>query len=197
MTNASKNKQTLSSELSFVVDKHEPRLSKAATEYADALLTVQRERFTRELAAHTGTPRPPEVSLPSTLHMFADSDQFVGAGWSKVGRNRKGMSFRWMGQLGSLMLAVDLSEPKTLTISGCGYTKRRFLKECTLWIEDTEVGHSIARKGFNRWILTATIPALPRRPYYLLRLQSPGVARLAVGLDTYASLAVNELRITA
>lgn len=186
-----------SESLSFVVDTHEPRLSKAAADYADALLDVQRERFERETAGNSDTSLCADVSQPSSLHLFADSDQFIGAGWTKVGQNRKGMSFRWMGRIGSLLLPIDLSTERQLTINGCGYTKRQFLKECTLWIEDTEINFTMTRRGFNRWTLTATIPALPKRPYYLMRLQSPGLARLAEGVDAYASLAVSEIRITS
>ncbi|WP_262694531.1 hypothetical protein [Kordiimonas aquimaris] len=192
------NKSDKTSEtLPFSANKHEPRLSKAAADYADALLAVQRERFERETACNADTQLSADTSLPSSLHMFADSDQFIGAGWTKVGQNRKGMSFRWMGRIGSLLLPVDLSAERQLTINGCGYTKRQFLKECTLWIEDTEINFSIARRGFNRWTLTATIPAMPKRPYYLMRLQSSGLARLAEGIDAYASLAVSEIRITS
>lgn len=183
-------------QLSFIADKHEPRLPKAAADYADALLAVQRERFEREGAGSSGNQSLVDVSLPSSLHLFADSDQFIGAGWTKVGQNRKGMSFRWMGRIGSLLLPVDLSAERQLTIHGCGYTKRQFLKECTLWIEDTEVEFSMTRRGFNRWTITATTPVLPKRPYYLMRLQSSGLSRLAEGVDAFASLAVSEVRIT-
>lgn len=173
----------------------EPRLSRAAVEYADALLSVQRDRFERELAVAQSAGTTSFPSLPTSVQLFPESDQFIGAGWSKLGTNRKGMSFRWMARIGSLLLSVDLSSERTLVIKGCGYTKRRFLKECTLWIEDTQVSFSLSRQGFNRWTIEATMPTMPARPYYLLRLQSPGVSRLAEGIDAHASLAISEVRI--
>jgi len=173
----------------------EPRFPKAAIEFVDALLTVQRDRFEKEMAAYS---TPNITSMPKqapSAHILAESDEFIGTGWSTLGQRRDGTAFRWMGRLGTLLLPLDLSEPTELVIKGCGFTKRQFLKESTLWIDDHEVPYSLTRRGFNRWIFSGTLPAMTPRPYYILRIQSPGMAPLAEGVDAYVSLAVNEIRV--
>jgi len=178
----------------------EARFPKAAVDYIDALLTVQRDRFERELAASQIAAENPEhyggyPARPNSAHILAESDDFLGAGWSKVGKRRDGTAFRWMGRIGSLMLAVDLSETRNFVIRGCGFTRRRFLKETTLWLDDRQLQFSLSRQGFNRWIFTGKLPEIPPRPYYILRLQSPGLAPLAEGVDARVSLAVSEIRV--
>lgn len=175
----------------------EPRFPKAAVDFVDALLTVQRDRFEEELAAYdrqSPCDMPPQAA---SAHILAESDEFIGAGWSNLGKRRDGTAFRWMGRIGTLLLPIDLSSPREITIKGCGFTKRRFLKETTLWIDEQEVSFDLSRRGFNRWTFTGTLPAMAPRPYYLLRIQSPGMARLAEGIDAYVSLAVSEIRVTA
>jgi len=173
----------------------ETRFPRAAIDYVDALLDVQRLRFERELAAHQTPETIPYPPRASTLHILADSDNFTGTGWSSLGTRRDGVAFRWMGRIGSLLLPVDLSEPRPFSIRGCGFTKRRFLKETTIWIEDQKVEYALSRRGFNRWTFSGELPAMPPRPFYLMRLQSPGLGRLAEGVDAYVSLAVSELCI--
>jgi len=170
------------------------RFPKAAIDYIDTLLAVQRKRFDLENLttnpAHTEMPK-----RPNALHILAESDEFVGAGWSALGHRRDGTAFRWMGRIGSLLLPLNVSEPRPFKLSGCGFIKRRFLKDCTLWLDDMQIDYTLSRRGFNRWQMEGTLPVLPDRPYYILRLQSSGMARLAVGVDAFVSLAVNELRI--
>lgn len=173
----------------------EPRFPKAAVDYVDALLSIQRDRFEQELAAGNDTDVVGFPRRATSAHVLAESDEFVGAGWTNLGQRRDGTAFRWMGRIGSLMLPIDLSENRSFSISGCGFTKRRFLKETTLWVEDQQVEFSLSRRGFNRWTFKGELPSMPARPYYLLRLQSPGVAPLAEGVDAYVSLAVSEVRI--
>jgi len=190
---AKDNEPTGANILSFKTP--EPRFPQAAVRYVDALLTVQRNRFERELAAHnngTTTDFPPR---PKSLQILAESDDFVGTGWSNLGNRRDGTAFRWMGRIGSLMLPVDLSEPRQFLVRGCGFTKRRFLKETTIWIEDQQIDFSLSRRGFNRWTYSGELPVMPPRPYYLLRMQSSGLAPLAEGIDAFVSLAVSEIRI--
>lgn len=173
----------------------EPRFPKAAVDFVDALLTVQRDRFEAEMAV-SGTPDIGDMPVQATSsHILAESDDFVGAGWSTLGKRRDGTAFRWMGRIGSLLLPIDLSAPREFSIKGCGFTKRRFLKETTLWIDEQEVTVNLSRRGFNRWTYSGTLPVMAPRPYYLLRLQSPGMAPLAEGVDAYVSLAISEIRI--
>lgn len=172
------------------------RFPKVAVDFLDTLLSVQRARFEKELSSSTrpeGT-RPLPVR-PTSAHIVAESDQFIGSGWSSLGKRRDGTCFRWMGRLGTMMLSVDLSKEATFSLYGCGFTKRRFLKEATLWIEDQPVSYKLTRKGFNRWYMEGVLPVMPPRPYYIFRIQSSGMARLAEGVDAYVSLAVTELKI--
>ncbi len=190
---AKKSDPATASILSFKTP--EPRFPKAAIDYIDALQTVQRDRFERELelsSSRTQIQLPPR---PESLQIFAESDDFVGAGWTSIGKRRDGTKFRWMGRIGSLLIPVDLSVPRDFTIKGCGFTKRRFLKETTLWIEDRQVPFTLSRRGFNRWTFKGELPELDPRAYYMLRLQSPGLAPLAEGIDAYVSLAVSEISI--
>ncbi|UTW60041.1 hypothetical protein KFE96_06955 [Kordiimonas sp. SCSIO 12603] len=174
----------------------EARFPKAAVDFVDALLTVQRNRFERELEAYSPpTPSSPLPEKAVAAHILAESDEFIGSGWSKLGKRRDGTSFRWMGKLGTVMLPVDLTKPRAFTIKGCGFTKRRFLKETTLWIDDKPIEFSLSRRGFNRWTFTGSLPAMPDRPFYIIRMQSSGISRLAEGVDAFVSLAVSEIKI--
>ncbi len=173
----------------------ETRFPKAAVNFIDSLLTIQRERFEEELSAYTAQDI---IDLPEkavAAHILAESDQFIGAGWSKIGKRRDGNSFRWMSKLGTIMLPVDLSKPRSFTIKGCGFTKRRFLKETTLWIDEHPIEFTLSRRGFNRWSFSGTLPKMPDRPFYIIRMQSPGTGRLAEGVEAYVSLAVSEIKI--
>jgi len=190
---ADKDETTSANILSFKTP--EARFPKAAVDYIDALLTVQRDRFNRELAARETIQDSDFPARPDSAHILADSDEFLGAGWTTIGKRRDGTTFRWMGRIGSLMLAVDLSEARSFIVRGCGFTRRRFLKETTLWIDDQQLPFTLSRQGFNRWTFKGKIPEMPPRPYYLLRLQSPGLAPLAEGVDARVSLAVSEIRV--
>lgn len=173
----------------------EPRFPQAAVNYIDALLSVQRDQFEREHAARDYASDSPLPALPDTLQIAAESDNFIGAGWSSLGKRRDGTAFRWMGRLGSLLLPLDTSASRSILINGCGFTKRRFLKETTLWLDDKQVHFTLSRRGFNRWSFKGELPVLDAKPYHLLRLQSPSVAPLAEGLEAYVSLAVSEIRV--
>ena len=190
---ADKNPSAGANILSFKTP--EPRFPNAAIKYVDALLTVQRDRFERELAARDHTSIAKYPKLPESAQILAESDTFIGAGWTNLGKRRDGTAFRWMGRIGSLLLPVDLSKPQPFLVRGCGFTKRRFLKETTLWIEETQLEFSLSRRGFNRWTFSGEIPAMPARPFYLFRMQAPGLAPLAEGIDAHVSLAVSELRV--
>jgi len=181
----------------------EPRFPQAAVTFVDALLDIQRQRFDRERAVSQSTTPTDEndlrnhVTLAASAHFMADGDNFIGTGWSDLGHRRDGTAFRWMGRIGTLLVPIDLTEGATITIKGCGYTKKKFLKDMTLWIDDQQIVGEMARKGFNSWVFRGAVPPMKWRPYSVLRIQSAGQARLAVGIDTYASVAVSELQIEA
>lgn len=173
----------------------EPRFPQAAVNYIDALLSVQRDQFERELSKRDYASDTPLPTFPNKVQIPAEADNFIGAGWSSLGKRRDGTAFRWMGRLGSLLLQLDMSESRNIVIHGCGFTKRRFLKEATLWIDDRQVPFTLSRRGFNRWSFKGELPKMEAKPYHLLRLQSPSVAPLAEGVDAHVSLAVSEIRI--
>jgi len=173
----------------------EPRFPQAAVSYIDALLSVQRDQFERSLSAQNFAE---DLSLPErekAAHIFAESDEFIGAGWSELGHRRDGTSFRWMGRLGSLLLPLDFAEPRSFEIRGCGFTKRRYLKEATLWLDDKPVEFTLSRRGFNRWKFTGSFPEMEAKPYHLLRIQASGISPLAEGVEAFVSLAVSEIRV--
>jgi len=179
------------------------RIPKAAVDYIDALLEIQQQRFDRE-QAKTGTAAGPTqtelqdyISHAKSGHYLAEGDNFTGTGWSELGHRRDRTAFRWMGRLGTLLLPLDMTAGGTITINGCGYTKKKFLTDLTIWIDDQPVHGEIARKGFNRWVFHGAIPPVKWRPYSILKIQSAGLARLAVGMDTFASVAVSEIQIDA
>lgn len=181
----------------------EPRFPNAAVTFVDALLDIQRRRFDLERSIRQSSNSSSDnelrnyVTLPASAHYMADGDNFIGTGWSELGHRRDGTAFRWMGRIGTLLVPVDFTKGATITIKGCGYTKKKFLRDMTLWIDHQQITGEMARKGFNSWIFTGTVPPIKWRPYSILRLQSAGQARLAVGMDTYASVAVNDLQIEA
>jgi len=181
----------------------EPRFPNAAVTFVDALLDIQRQRFNRERSVKQSTAVSDSsdlrnhITLAASAHFMADGDNFIGTGWSELGHRRDATAFRWMGRIGTLLVPVDLTEGGKITINGCGYTKKKFLKNLTLWIDDQQLPGEMARKGFNSWIFTGAIPPMKWRPYSILRLQSAGQARLAVGMETYASVAVSDIHIEA
>ena len=176
----------------------EPRFSKAALDFIDALLLVQRQRFESELSANSAHAQSlyELTSPPPSMDVLAESDAFLGTGWSDIGKRRDGIAFRWMGRLGTLMCPVDLTEGATVRVEGTGFSKRRHLKELTFWLEDQPIEGRISRRGFNRWIFEGSVEALPPRPYSILRIQSAGQSRLAVGVDKYVSVAVSRVVIS-
>lgn len=181
----------------------EPRFPKAAVDYVDSLLEIQRQRFDRESAILQAATAAENVDLrgyvshPKSAYFLADGDRFVGTGWSELGHRRDGTAFRWMGRIGTLLLPIDMTGGGTITINGCGYTKKKFLETLTVWIDDQPVPGDMARKGFNRWIFSGAVPPTQWRPYSILRVQSAGQARLAVGMDTFASVAVCDIHLDA
>lgn len=179
--------------------KPEPRFSRAAVTYIDALLEIQRERFEREAngadTRRTLAAMAQGLNLPSKGQYFAEGDNFIGTGWSELGHRRDGTAFRWMGRIGTLLLPLDLSRGAQISIEGCGYTRRRHLKGLTVWVDDYPVEGTVARKGFNRWIFTGKVGPFTARPYHILRLQCPGQSRLAVGVDSFVSIAVSGITV--
>lgn len=180
-----------------------PRFPKAAVDYIDALLEIQRQRFDRERALIEAATKPAQTNLrdhishAKSAQFLADGDNFTGTGWSELGHRRDGTAFRWMARLGTLLMPLDMTGGGTIAINGCGYTKKKFLADLTVWIDDQPVQGEVSRKGFNRWIFTGTVPPVDWRPYSILKLQSAGLARLAVGIDTFASVAVSDIKIDA
>lgn len=177
----------------------EPRFPRAAVDFIDALLLIQRQRFEKEMGAQqTHAAAMYEASTPPTsLDVLAESDGFMGTGWSDLGRRRDGTAFRWMGRIGTLMCPIDLTNGARIRIEGAGFSRRRHLKTLSFWLDDQPIKGSISRRGFNRWIFEGSINALPARPYSVLRIQSAGQSRLAVGVDEYVSVAVSRVAIEA
>jgi hypothetical protein len=189
------------------------RLPKAAVDFVETLLDVQRRRFEQELAARSVAAKPDDSapvpspspslwpslwpSLPRSLQLLAESDGFVGSGWSSLDHSRSGQARRWMGRVGTLLFAADTTEGGRLSLKGGGFIKRAFVDELTVWLDDQPVsGHGV-RRGINRWEFEGRTPALQRRPFHILRLQAPGARRFEPGPDGRGSLAVSEIRFTA
>lgn len=183
--------------------KSATRFPQAAVDYIDALLEIQQQRFDHEQAlagavsASAHTNLQDHISHAKSGHYLAEGDNFTGTGWSELGHRRDRTAFRWMGRLGTLLLPLDMTGGGTITINGCGYTKKKFLTDLTVWIDDQAVQGEIARKGFNRWTFSGVIPSVKWRPYSILKIQSVGLARLAVGMDTFASVAVSDIQINS
>lgn len=180
----------------------EPRFPRAAVRYVDALLDIQRQRFDKELTqanapADQWQQIREQMDLPRDGQFFAEDDSFIGTGWSDLGHRRDGTAFRWMGRIGTLLVPLDFETGADIRIDGCGFTRRRHLKGLTVWLEQQPIKGTIARRGFNRWTFTGRIEPMAWRPYSILRLQAPGMSRLAVGLETFVSVAVSGISITA
>ncbi len=177
----------------------EPRFPRAAVDYIDALLNIQRTRFTQETGHRQQhlAALAEQANQPTAADILVESDQFQGTGWSDLGHRRDGTAFRWMGRIGTLMLPVNLSNGGVIEITGSGFSRRRHLKTMSFWVDDQPIDGSISRQGFNRWIFRGTIPSLPKRPYSILRLQSAGQSRLAIGIDTYVSVSISRVHVVA
>ncbi len=183
----------------------EKRFPKSAVDYIDALLGIQRQQFEKELdlLRHGGGQKEANfqalkstISLPDRADFFADDDGFTGTGWSQLGYRRKGEAFRWMGRMASLLLSVDLEAGASVRIEGSGFSRRRYIRDLTVWLDDSPIKGRIKRQGLNRWVFTGTIAKRTWRPYSILRLQTSGQSRLAVGVDAFVSLAVSRVTIT-
>lgn len=197
------SKKTASSERQLKKDQPaftpEPRFPRAAVDYIDALLKIQRTRFDLEQGASVGHTKalyeaaPP----PKRFDALADGDQFHGTGWSDLGRRRDGTAFRWMGRIGTIMCPIDLAGGGKVQIEGAGFSRRRHLKTLSFWLDDYPIEGLIRRRGFNRWVFEGTVSAMPARPYSILRIQSAGQSPLAVGVEKYVSVAVSRVAIEA
>lgn len=182
----------------------EKRFPKSAVDYIDALLRIQRQQFEKELTLlhHESSPQEQNfqalksaINLPAAVDFYADADGFTGTGWSDLGHRRKGDAFRWMGRMASLLLSVDLEAGATVRIEGCGFSRRRYIRDLTVWLDDNPIRGKVRRIGLNRWVFAGSIPARNWRPYSILRLQTSGQSRLAIGVDAFVSLAVNRVVI--
>lgn len=175
----------------------EPRFPRAAVDFIDALLSIQRQRFEKEQNnSQVHDAKLHEALKPtSAMDVLAEADAFLGTGWSDLGQRRDGTSFRWMGRIGTLMCPVDLTNGAHVRIEGAGFSRRRHLKTLSFWMENQPIEGTIKRRGFNRWVFEGTVGNLPARPYSVLRIQSAGQSRLAVGVDEYVSVAVSRISI--
>ncbi len=175
----------------------EPRFPRAAVDFIDTLLSIQRQRFEKEQnigLRHEAKLHDALKPAPS-MDVLAETDAFLGTGWSDLGQRRDGTAFRWMGRIGTLMCPVDLTNGAHVLIEGAGFSRRRHLKTLSFWMEDQPIEGTIKRRGFNRWVFEGTVGNLPPRPYSILRIQSAGQSRLAVGVDEYVSVAVSRISI--
>lgn len=183
----------------------EPRFPRAAIDYIDALLNIQRKRFERERAVggegNSSHDRHfkalhDQINLPTTIDVPAEADNFIGTGWSDLGQRRDGTAFRWMGRVATLMVPVNLEKGAQITIEGCGFSRKKYLKALSVWIEDHKIEGTLKRIGFNRWKFSGEIAAMPWRPYSVLRIQTSGQSRLAVGVDKFVSVNVSRVTIS-
>ncbi|MFC4347208.1 hypothetical protein ACFO5Q_05065 [Kordiimonas lipolytica] len=176
----------------------ESRFPKAAVDYIDALLDVERMRFEKELAAQGSTGEQPSWPARSRqLQLLAEGDEFVGSGWGKLDHTKKGIGRRWMARIGTLLLPVDASAGGTLKLTGTGYLRRRFVDELTVWLDHLPVEGVAVRKGLNGWTFEGRVPALAGRPFHILRLQSGGIRPFDKGPDTHASVALSDVNFVA
>ncbi|NVJ97138.1 MAG: hypothetical protein HWE25_03240 [Alphaproteobacteria bacterium] len=170
----------------------EKRFPKAAVDFIDTLLDVQRSRFEKELAS-----LDPEISWqkkPSSVDLLAESDAFVGSGWGSLDFAKDGTGRRWMARIGTILLSADLSAGGQLSLAGGGYLKRRFLSDLTVWVDDVPIDGTIRRVGIKNWTFEGKIPPLQDRPYHIVRLQTTGIRRSDLGPDTHASIALAGIR---
>lgn len=169
------------------------RFPRAAVDYVDALLEIQKIQMTAENRMSASAITLPD--RPNAISMLAEGENFIGTGWSTIGKRRDGTAFRWMGRIGTLLLPINLTNGASLSIKGSGYTRKRLLADLSVWVDDMPVTINISRKGFNRWILAGDIPSITPKAYHILRIESTGLARLAVGMDSYFSVAVSSVKI--
>ncbi|WP_286828707.1 MULTISPECIES: hypothetical protein [Kordiimonas] len=170
----------------------ESRFPKAAVDYIDTLLDVERTRFEKELAAAV-TPReePAWPTLPERLELMAEGDDFAGSGWGKLDHTKKGIGRRWMARIGTLLFAADATRGGIVRLTGTGYLRRRYVDDLTVWLDNMPVEGVAVRKGINGWSFEGHVPALAGRPFHILRLQTSGIRPFDKGPDTHASLALS------
>ncbi|UTW56257.1 hypothetical protein [Kordiimonas sp. SCSIO 12610] len=172
--------------------KPDSRLTNAAIQYADVLLTAQRQQFESmiaaasrrglSLAAADSTP-----DLPETETLLVEDDAFIGAGWLETAKSSDGVSYRWMQRIASVLITHTATKSKTLRISGFGIARRRFLKSLNVYLGNQKIKGSVKRTGLRSWRFEGTIPAVQASDantnYQILRLENKGAARLKKSRD--------------
>jgi|GEM_PF-1457865 len=176
----------------------ESRFPKAAVDYIDALLDVERTRFEKELsAAGMADKQANWPALPTRLQLLAEGDDFVGSGWGALDHTKKGIGRRWMARIGTLLFPADATAGGILRLTGAGYLRRRYVDDLTVWLDHMPVEGVAVRKGLNGWNFEGRVPALKGRPFHILRLQTSGIRPFDKGPDTHASLALSAVDFKA
>ncbi len=177
------------------VAQPEKRFPKAAADFVDTLLEVERLRFEQELDTANNARNKEKIwpARPKSALITADGDSFLGSGWGPMDRARKGPPRRWMAQVGAILLAADVSEGGRIQLKGGGFLKRRFVGGLTVWIDDWPVSGTAVTRGLNSWTFDGTVGGIPKRPYHILKLHAPGSRAFAGGPNGRGSIALSEI----
>lgn len=176
----------------------ESRFPKAAVDYIDSLLDVERIRFEKELAvADINKSQPNWPARSARLQLLAEGDDFVGTGWGALDHTKKGIGQRWMARIGTLLFPADTASGGILRLTGTGYLRRRYVDDLTVWLDHLPIEGVAVRKGLNGWRFEGRTPALDARPFHILRLQTSGIRPFDKGPDTHASLALSSVEFSS
>lgn len=151
-------------------------------EYVNALLSIYRDRFERDLdqlraqvAAATGEAPPINFAtghLPQEI--MAQDPGFTGSGWHGVEFDGD-TAFRWMRERANLLLPLLLESDATLTVRGFSALQPSMVDDLTLRIDGRRLDHRIDRiTETGRWAARAELSPelLDPSPLHTLALET-------------------------
>ncbi len=185
--------------------KQQTGFTKAALDYADTLLDLQKRRYecllsklyegeTSSLKSELDSQN--QNRLPQQINITADSYQFEGGGWSAPYKTRK-HPIRWMKRLAGLLIFADMAKGGLLTIEGSKATRRRFVNALDIEIAGHTCTTEVDAQPFGSWRAQANIPPISGHAPHLLTLSTIGLARRSLLSRERSSLAISGLKFSA
>jgi hypothetical protein len=169
--------------------KPDGRLTNAAIQYTDTLLEAQRQQFESFIAELQAKhpPMSPALTLSATTALFAEGDNFMGAGWSALAQSPDGTHYRWMQRIASILITIEPDTATKIEINGFGIARGRFLKHLNLYLGNEKINGKLTRTGLRSWQFTGIIPAIRQADmhsqYQILRFENKSASCLKKDRD--------------
>jgi hypothetical protein len=175
--------------------KPDERLTNAAINYTDILLSAQRQQFDSLVTTLAKRYDVDQFSptLPETTSIFVEGDNFMGAGWSDLAQSPCGAQYRWMPRIASLLIVCGPEREKRIEINGFGISRQRLLISLNIFLGNKKISGKVKRTGIRTWSFEGTLPAISKAEmcghYQILRFENKKAARLKKSRD-YSELGI-------